>query len=48
MQDYLFSMGISVILETIKKPELKRKYRNVFLKVFKVIEARSRMMRNLK
>lgn len=37
MQDYLFSMGISVLLETIKKPKLKRKYRNVFLKVFKVI-----------
>lgn len=37
MQDYLFSIGISVILETIKKPENKRKYRNVFLKVFKVI-----------
>lgn len=38
MQDYLFSMGISVILESIKKPELKRKYRNVFLKVFRVIK----------
>ena len=34
MESYLITMGISVILQTLKKPELKRKFKNAFLKVF--------------
>ena len=38
MEEYLFSMGVSVLLQTIKNPEKKRKLRNVFLKIFRAIK----------
>jgi len=34
METYFISMGITVILQSLKKPELKRKFRNAFLKLF--------------
>lgn len=39
MESYLLTMGISVILQTLKNPTAKRKFRNAFLKVFKAIKA---------
>ena len=38
MESYLITMGISVILETLKNPTSKRKFRHAFLKVFKGIK----------
>lgn len=39
MEDYLFNIGVSVVLQTIKNPEKKRKLRNVFLKIFRSIKS---------
>jgi hypothetical protein len=39
MEEYFITMGISVILQTLKNPTRKRKFRNAFLKVFKGIKA---------
>ena len=39
MESYFITMGISVILQTLKNPVSKRKFRNAFLKVFKAIKA---------
>jgi hypothetical protein len=39
MEEYLFNMGVSILLQTIKNPEKKRKLRNVFLKVFRSIKS---------
>ncbi len=39
MEEYLFNIGVTVVLQTIKNPEKKRKLRNVFLKIFRAIKA---------
>lgn len=39
MESYLITMGISVILQTLKNPTSKRKFRNAFLKVRNAINA---------
>lgn len=39
METYFISMGISVILQSLKSPTLKRKFRNAFLKLFNGIRA---------
>lgn len=39
MEEYLFNIGVSVVLQTIKNAEKKRKLRNVFLKIFRSIKA---------
>lgn len=33
MEEYFISMGISVILQMLKKPAIRRKYKNAMLKV---------------
>lgn len=39
MEEYFISMGISVILKSLKSESLKRKYENAFLKVRNAINA---------
>lgn len=39
MESYFISMGISVILQTLKNPTTRRKFRNAFLKVRNAINA---------
>lgn len=39
METYFISMGISVILQMLKNPDNRRKYRNAMLKVRNAINA---------
>lgn len=39
MEEYLFNIGVTVVLQTIKNAEKKRKLRNIFLKIFRAIKS---------
>ena len=39
MESYFITMGIAAILQGLKNPTTKRKFRNAFLKVYKGIKA---------
>lgn len=38
MEEYFISMGVSVVLQMLKNPTKKRKFRNVMLKVYRAIK----------
>lgn len=38
METYFISMGIAAILNALKNPAHKRKFRNAFLKIYKAIK----------